>query len=193
MVDALLSHRSSAGQFGAVVVVIVAVLGLLSSLLQGFSGVGFVVVPIMAVCVVYVFGLRPVVHETADALEVRNPLRTIVVPWGAVTDAFFDDVLVIQAAAADIRCFSVPKPTWRSRSGGSTFLGGVAGRIRTPDLPDPAAGHVNVAIRILDLAARFGSGRSGSGQVEERWATDALAAVGIGVVALLVGVAAWLL
>jgi len=193
MVDALLSHRSSAGQFGAVVVVIVAVLGLLSALLQGFSGIGFVLVPIIALCVAYVFGLRPVVHETADALEVRNPMRTIVVPWGAVTDAFFVDVLVVQAAGTEIRCFSVPKPTWRSRSGGSTFLGGVAGRIRTPDLPDPTAGHANVASRVLDLAARFGSGRAKSGQVEQRWAPDSLAAVGIGVVALVIGVAAWLL
>ena len=173
--------------------VIVALLGLLSALLQGFSGIGFVVVPIIAACVAYLFGLRPVVHETAAGLEVRNPLRTIEVPWAAVTDAFFDDVLVVQAGACDIRCFAVPKPTWRSRSGGSTFMGGVAGRIRTPELPDPAVGRANVASRVLDVAAQFGSGRSGSMEVRRRWAPDAFVAVGLGVVALLVGMAAWLM
>jgi hypothetical protein len=193
MVDALLSHRSSAGQFGAVVVVIVAVLGLLSALLQGFSGIGFVVVPIMAVCVAYLLGLRPVVHETAAGLEIRNPFRTVEVPWAAVTDAFFNDVLVIEAGAVTVRCFAVPKPSWRNRSGGSTFMGGVAGRLRDPELPDPAMGRSNAADRIRDLAARFALGRSGTTDIGQRWAPDALAAAGLGVAALVVGMAAWLM
>ncbi len=144
----------------------------------------------------YVLGVRPAVLEGPAGLEVRNPLRTTVVPWAAVSDVDVVDVLRVRSGEDYVRCFAVPRrrppPSMLSSA---TTTGGML-PARNPDQGwQPKSGEPRaqaLARRLVEMRDRHGRGYAGAVQpgqpeaVTTQWAPDALAALGLGVALALV-------
>ncbi|GIH89588.1 PH domain-containing protein [Planobispora siamensis] len=64
---------------------------------------------------VYITCLRPAVVLTEESLQVRNPLRTVSVPWAGVEGVTVSHAITINAAGRVIRCWT-PQTTARERA-----------------------------------------------------------------------------
>jgi uncharacterized membrane protein len=105
------AHRLGAGRYVSWLIVVVCVLGAVDIVASGQVGsyAGALLV-IGAVCLVaYVLGMRPAVLEEVEGVRVRNPLRTAVIPWVAVTHVDVTDVLRVHADDRVVRCFAIPR------------------------------------------------------------------------------------
>ena len=191
------AHRLVVGRGVAFLVAGVSLLGVLDVLRRGQLGAyGAAVCLLLAVtAAAYVLGMRPAVLEGPAAVEVRNPMRTTVVPWDALTDADVVDVLRLRAGDREVRCFAVPRrrpPMTGVRSAMST---GFMLPAKDPGRGwEPAAGEPRaqaLAHRLRDLSVQHSSRGSGAAQPEPgaaalktRWAPDAVVAVALVVVLL---------
>jgi Bacterial PH domain len=186
------AHRLVVGRGVAVLLAVLSVLGVLDVLRLGQLGSqGAAVCLLLAVpAAAYVLGMRPGVLEGPAAIEVRNPMRTTVVPWDALTDVDVADVLRLRVGDREVRCFAVPRrrPSMTGvRSAMSTGFMLPAkdpGRGWEPEAGQPRAQAL--AQRLRDLAAehrRLGSGpgqpRAAAAEVTTRWARDAVVAVAL--------------
>jgi hypothetical protein len=196
------THRLTTGRVVAWVLGVAALIGVADIVRRGLVGsYGSAVCLLLAVLpVVYVLGIRPAVLEGPNALEVRNPLRTTIVPWGAVDDVDVVDVLRIRYGGEHeryVRCFAVPRrrpaPTMlRSASTtGQMLPAKEPDRGWQPSAGDPRA--VALAHRLKDLRDWHGRGYAGApkgppGEVEVHWAPDALVAVVLAVALLVAAV-----
>jgi hypothetical protein len=148
---------------------------------------------------VYVLGIRPALLEGPTALEVRNPLRTTVIPWSAVSDLDVVDVLRVRVGEEYVRCFAVPRrrpPPSVLRSAATT------GQMLPAKDPDrgwqPPVGEPRseaLAQRLRDMRDVHGRGYAGApqptppGPVTTRWAPDALVALAVGALLLVAALA----
>ncbi|GII03493.1 PH domain-containing protein [Planobispora takensis] len=64
---------------------------------------------------VYITCLRPAVILTEESLRVRNPFRTVSVPWADVDDVVVSHAITITAAGRVVRCWT-PQTTARERA-----------------------------------------------------------------------------
>jgi hypothetical protein len=138
---------------------------------------------------VYVLGVRPAVLEGPTTLEVRNPLRTTVVPWSAVDDVDVVDVLRVRTGEEYVRCFAVP----RRRPAPSVLRSAASTGMMLPAKePEQGWQPPSGAPRAQALADRLRGMRDVHGRrsgqptaapepVTTRWAPDALVALGLGV------------
>lgn len=118
--------------------------------------------------VAYVFGLRPAVVEEPTRVLVVNPMRTVAVPWAAVTDVDVTDVLRVHAGPSVVRCFAVPRS--RMRSGPSAGFGLGLPRAEAADAGGRAPSRSDVVqARLLAAAEQLGGLRDDPGVVT-RWA-----------------------
>jgi hypothetical protein len=193
-------HRLTTGRVVAVAVAAAVVVLVLDAWRRGALGDsgGSVCLLLSLLPLAYVLGVRPAVVEGPAGLEVRNPLRTTVVPWTSVTDVDVTDVLRVRAGDQYVRCFAVPRrrpPPTALRSATSSGL------ILPPKEPDrgwePARGQSRaqaLADRLRSMRDRHGRGYAGEPVDLEppdpttRWAPDSLGALVVTVALLAVAV-----
>ena len=120
MVDAAPGYQAyylTAGRAAAWIVVIAAVFGAVDIVHSGQTRPDRAALLVIgAACLLsYILGMRPAVLEEVEGVCVRNPLRTCLIPWGAVTNVDVTDVLRVHAKDAVVRCFAVPRRRPRPR------------------------------------------------------------------------------
>jgi hypothetical protein len=196
------THRLTTGRVVAWVLGVGALLGVVDIVRRGLLGsYGPMVCALLAVVpVVYLLGVRPRLVEGPNALEVRNPLRTTFIPWAAVDDVDVTDVLRIRYGGDDetyLRCFAVPR---RRPAPSMLRSAATTGQILPAKNPDqgwqPPSGQPRAAAlaqRLKDLRDWHGRGYAGApkdppGEVVTRWAPDAVVAVAVAAVLVVVGV-----
>ncbi|NLU72269.1 PH domain-containing protein [Streptomyces sp. HNM0575] len=166
---------------------------------------------VFAVPLVVAFTLRPAVYASAQRLRVRNPFRTVDVPWGTVEgvrSGYSSEVLV--AGGGKYQLWSIPvslrarnrafrrtERAARAAADGTTAaaparpvglfgLGGVPG--------DDGGEHRAPSDQAIDelraLAADHGDSPSAQGGVTVRWAYEIAAPALLGAIALAVLLAA---
>jgi len=185
------AHRLTTGRVVAIAASAFVLLGVADVWRRGQLGAyGWSVCAMLAIVpLAYVFGVRPAVLEAPAGLEVRNPLRTTVMPWTAVSDVDVVDVLRVRSGEQYVRCFAVP----RRRPAPTAFLSAAStGLILPPKEPgrgwQPAKGQPRaqaLADRLRSMRDRHGLGYAGQPVVDHppepttRWAPDALIALGV--------------
>lgn len=187
------THRLTTGRVVAIVVAAVVLIVAVDAWRRGeLRADGPAICLLLAVLpLIYVLGLRPALLEGPLALEVRNPLRTTIVPWSAVTEVDVVDVLRIRVGDRDeVRCFAVPRrrPAPSAlRSASSTGLVLPPRDPRSgwePPPREPRAEALAQRLRDMrDLHGRAAAAAEGSpATVTTTWAPDALAALALSAV-----------
>jgi hypothetical protein len=69
---------------------------------------------VLVVCASYLLGVRPAVMEFPDALRVLNPIRTVHIPWSLITEVRVKDVVIVDTATSQTRCYALPRRERRS-------------------------------------------------------------------------------
>jgi len=189
-------HRLALGRLLAVLWFVGVGLALFDITRRGMLGTygGWALLLVSSALVAYTFGLRPAVVENPSGLVVRNPVRTVEVPWSAVTDTDATDVLRVHAGATVVRCFAVPysRPARSAKSSGGTAGGTLTGLSPLPaaqEAPGQARGPgvgrgALLADRIMRLAEQYGSGDPRP--VGQAWAPDGAGAMAAALVLVLV-------
>lgn len=191
-----LTHRLTTGRAVAWVVGIFALVLVIDTARRGqlLASADTVCLLLALLPAVYVLGVRPAVVEEPTALEVRNPLRTTVVPWAAVSDVDVTDVLRVRYGETYLRCFAVPRRRPAPSMLRSATTTGQMLPAKDPERGwQPPSGEPRAAAlaqRLRDLRDWHGRGYAGAlpatppADVVTTWAPDAL--VALGAVALLV-------
>ena len=69
---------------------------------------------LLVIGISYLLGVRPCVMELPSELRVCNPIRTVHIPWAAISDIHVKDVVIVDIADRSIRCFGLPRRERRS-------------------------------------------------------------------------------
>ncbi|WP_016907811.1 PH domain-containing protein [Streptomyces xiaopingdaonensis] len=158
----------------------------------------FVVVPL-----VVAFTLRPAVFAGERRLRVRNPFRTVSVPWGAVESLRSGYSSEVVADGRTYQLWSIPvslrarnKATrhnervaaGRPPSAAGGLFGGrtMPSVAKEPEQTDRRAPSDQAMDDLRSLAERHGADGDRAGGVAVRWAYEVLAPAAAGVVALAV-------
>ncbi|MFI1679378.1 PH domain-containing protein [Streptomyces sp. NPDC020607] len=149
---------------------------------------------LLAVPLIVAFTVRPVVYANDDRLRIRNPFRTITLPWASVAtlrSGYSNEVLT--GAGTKFQLWAIPvsmrgrKRAARRRSmaaasgdptGGRPFLDPTAP-------PTRAAGDLSMD-ELRELAERRADAESAQGEPVVRWAYEILAPCAAGAVLLAV-------
>lgn len=193
------SYRSPAALVGGVLLLVLAAWLGGDALVRGAAHTKLLAVAglLFAVPLVTAFTLRPLVRAGADRLVVRNPFRTITLPWAAVEDlraSFSSEVFTTDGTKYQL--WSIPV-SLRQRKKANRQAARAAGR---PDHHDPHQGPAPVAPppratadRALDELRELrerGAKRDGAqGTPVVKWAYEVVVPCVVGAVALAVLVA----
>ncbi|MFF4454826.1 PH domain-containing protein [Streptomyces goshikiensis] len=152
-------------------------------------------VALCAVPLIVAFTLRAAVFANDDRLRIRNPFRTIVLPWAAVDAVRAGYSAEVLAEGRKFQLWSVPVSLReRKKANRQQFSrrGGLTGKGLQVQKPEGAAagpqraGADKVVDELRELAER-GAARAGAqGGVTVRWAYEIIAPAAIGAVALVV-------
>ncbi|MDT0342284.1 PH domain-containing protein [Streptomyces litchfieldiae] len=150
---------------------------------------------------VIAFTLRPAVFASDERLRVRNPFRTITLPWTAVEGIRASYSSEVLAGGTKYQMWAIPVSLrQRSRAtrhneelasgkaprGGLLgFGGGGLAASQQPGGERTAPGDVAVA-ELRELAERHGEGEPPEGAVTVRWSYEILAPLAVGAVALII-------
>ncbi|MFI9047709.1 PH domain-containing protein [Streptomyces sp. NPDC053427] len=143
---------------------------------------------LLGVPLVFAFTLRPAVRAGADLLTVRNPFRTITLPWGAVEDlraAFSSEVFTsdgkYQMWAIPVSLRQRKKATRQATRGAAKarFGGGA-------DAPAPRATADQALDELREIKERAKDRESAKGEPRVRWAYPVIAPSVVGVIGLAV-------
>ncbi|WP_129841999.1 PH domain-containing protein [Streptomyces sp. RFCAC02] len=164
---------------------------------------------LLAVPLVVAFTFRPAVFASDDLLRVRNPFRTVTLPWGEVETVragYSSEVLTTGGAKYQLWAIPVSLRA-RSRaqrrsardgeSGGRTPRGGRLGGFGGfggPDSehgapqfgPSKGAQADQTVLELRELAERRHEKPEAQGTVTVRWSWETMAPAAVGLVALLV-------
>ncbi|MBW1596819.1 PH domain-containing protein [Streptomyces sp. JJ38] len=147
---------------------------------------------------VVAFTLRPAVFAGADAVRIRNPFRTITVPWGAVVSirSVFSNELVVEdsrkfqlwAIPVSLRARRVAQRRNERRAAGKSGRGYVAGGLFglgggtvSDDDSSPSKATGDEAVATLRELAELNEGKKGEPTV--RWAYEILVPAVVGALA----------
>lgn len=152
-------------------------------------------VALCAVPLIVAFTLRAAVFANDDRLRIRNPFRTIVLPWAAVDAVRAGYSAEVLAEGRKFQLWSVPVSLReRKKANRQQFSrrGGLTGKGLQVQKPGGAAagpqraGADKVVDELRELAER-GAARAGAqGGVTVRWAYEIIAPAAIGAVLLVV-------
>ncbi|MER5886921.1 PH domain-containing protein [Streptomyces sp. NPDC001941] len=150
---------------------------------------------LFAVPLVVAFTIRPAVHANDDRLRIRNPFRSIVLPWGAVADvrASYSSEVFTQDGAK-YQLWAVPVSLRQRKR---------AARRQSAKALDDPYGRTTVHARVTDsnsrtapadqtvtdlraLAERSASRPTAQGEPQVRWAYEVLAPALAGLLVLVV-------
>ncbi|MFF2400436.1 PH domain-containing protein [Streptomyces goshikiensis] len=148
-----------------------------------------------AVPLIVAFTLRAAVFANDDRLRIRNPFRTIVLPWASVDAVRAGYSAEVLAEGRKFQLWSVPVSLReRKKANRQQFSrrGGLTGKGLQVQKPEGAAagpqraGADKVVDELRELAER-GADRAGAqGGVTVRWAYEIIAPAAIGAVAVVV-------
>ncbi|MCC3652072.1 PH domain-containing protein [Streptomyces sp. S07_1.15] len=145
---------------------------------------------LLAVPLVVAFTFRPAVFAGEDRLRVRNPFRTIALPWGAVEGVRAGYSSEVFAEGRTFQLWAIPvslrarKKTAR-RSARSAAADDVRGASPAGAGPDRAPADEAVS-ELAELAERYARRETAQGTAEVRWAYEVLAPAAAGAVLLAV-------
>ncbi|WP_367044529.1 PH domain-containing protein [Streptomyces sp. Je 1-332] len=154
---------------------------------------------LLAVPLVVAFTLRPAVYANDDRLRVRNPFRTITLPWASVSglrSGYSNEVLTQSGTKYQLWAIPVSlrgrKKAARRRSqamaAGDPSVGGPGLRASTRpgQPPSQRAAGDQVMDDLRDLSEQRAAAKSAQGEPEVRWGYEILAPAVAGVVLLAV-------
>ncbi|MET9108663.1 PH domain-containing protein [Streptomyces zhihengii] len=152
-------------------------------------------VALFAVPLIVAFTFRPAVHVNDERLRIRNPFRTVTVPWGAVADvrASYSSELVTQSGTK-YQLWAIPVSLRQRKRAARRQMQRAAddphGRTSvTADVSDDESRMAPADRTIAELRAtaeRLGSRPETQGEPTTRWAFELLAPLGAGAVLALV-------
>ncbi|MFD3514090.1 PH domain-containing protein [Streptomyces sp. NPDC058657] len=192
--------RSGANVFWGVLMLVVALWLAVDAMVKGdaqtawvaLAGLAFVAPPVIA------FLIRPAVYANADRLRIRNPLRTVVLPWAAVDAVRTSYSSEVLAGGAKYQLWAVPvslrkrkkavRNQVRAASAPDTRSGGGSSSGRpTADSGDHHLAASDQTVRDLQDLAEAGASRPGArGEISVRWAYELMVPCALGLVALIV-------
>ena len=151
---------------------------------------------ILAVPIVVAFTVRPAVYANEDRLRIRNPFRTITLPWAAVSglrsgysnEVFTQDGTKYQLWAIPVSLRGRKKAARRQSQGvaaGDPSVG--TGANRRPGHTDPLrAPGDQIMDDLREIAERRAAAESAQGEPVVRWSYETLAPTVAGAVLLAV-------
>ncbi|MFF5426095.1 MULTISPECIES: PH domain-containing protein [unclassified Streptomyces] len=172
------AYRSPLGIAGGVFLLLLACLFAGDAVLRGEGRTPWLALAglLLAVPLIVAFTIRPVVYANADRLRVRNPFRTITLPWSAVADVragYSSEVFTQEGAKYQL--WAVPVSLRKRKKAarlGARAAGEAAGSFDSAGRAAPT----DRAIAELRELAEAGTGRPGAqGGPEVRWAYEILA------------------
>lgn len=150
---------------------------------------------LFAVPLIVAFTFRPAVYVNDERLRIRNPFRTITLPWGAVADirAGYSSEVVTQSATK-YQLWAIPVSLRQRKRAARRQMQRATddphGRTSvTADVSDDEARMAPADRTIAELRAtaeRLGSRPDAQGEPTTRWAVELLAPLGAGAVLLAV-------
>ncbi|MCX4527700.1 MULTISPECIES: PH domain-containing protein [unclassified Streptomyces] len=152
-------------------------------------------VALCAVPLIVAFTLRAAVFANDDRLRIRNPFRTIELPWASVDAVRAGYSAEVLAEGRKFQLWSVPVSLReRKKANRQQFSrrGGLTGKGLRADQPEGTAaeprraGADKVVDELRELAERGASRAGAQGSVKVRWAYEIIAPAVIGAVALVV-------
>ncbi|RST06289.1 PH domain-containing protein [Streptomyces sp. WAC07149] len=151
-----------------------------------------IAVALLAVPLIVAFTLRPAVFANDDRMRIRNPFRSIELPWAAVDAVRAGYSAEVLAEGSKYQLWSVPVSLRERKKAGRQYSrrealrgkGMAAGDTGSePDAP-PRAAADRAVDELRELAER-GAGRPGAqGGVRVRWAYEIIAPAVVGAVLL---------
>lgn len=193
-------YRSPGAMAGGVLMLAVGVLLVADVLVDGstrerlLSAAGL----LLTLPLVVAFTLRPAVFAGAERMRVRNPFRTVTVPWGAVESVRSGYSSEVVADGSTYQLWAVPV-SLRARNraarhnervaagrppvGGGMFGLGGAPVVGEEDTGTKRAPSDRTIDELRELAARHGESTPAQGTVTVRWAYEILGPALAGAVA----------
>ncbi|MEV7197123.1 PH domain-containing protein [Streptomyces sp. NPDC093510] len=149
---------------------------------------------LFAVPLVVAFTVRPAVYANDDRLRVRNPFRTITLPWAAIAtlrSGYSNEVLT--NAGAKYQLWAIPvslrgrKKAARRQSQAAASGDPTGGRpFLDPSVPPTRASGDQSMDELRELAEQRADAPSAQGEPEMRWAYEIVVPCAVGAVLLAV-------
>ncbi|MFF5500884.1 PH domain-containing protein [Streptomyces roseolus] len=190
-------YRSNFGIAGGVFLLALALVFAGDALVRGEGRTPWLALAglLLAVPLITAFTLRPAVRANEDRLRIRNPFRSILLPWAAVADVragYSSEVFTHEGAKYQLWAMpvSLRQRKKAARQAARASQDDPHGRTSvTADVRDSAAriaaGDQNVA-DLREMAERY-QGRAGAqGAPAVRWAYEIIAPAVVGLVLLVV-------
>ncbi|PWI43814.1 PH domain-containing protein [Streptomyces sp. ICBB 8177] len=197
------AFRSPMGVVGGVLLLALGLWLVIDAMLHGTGRTPWLALAVLVLGapLVYAFTLRPVVYAGEARMLVRNPFRTITIPWAAVEAVRSGYTSEVLAGGRTFQLWSVPvsmrarkrasRQAMRAAAGGDTAAapsrGPVFGRGGTAaaDGP-PRAQSDQVVDQLNELAERNAPKEGAKGEVAVRWAYEVIAPAVVGAIATVV-------
>ncbi|MFJ1575983.1 PH domain-containing protein [Streptomyces sp. NPDC088182] len=187
--------RSSGGMVGGGLLLALTLWIGGDALFRGTGGTPWLALAAMLFLVplVIAFSLRPAVYANADRLRIRNPFRTITLPWGAVSTVRAQ--FSCEALTEDGRKFqlwAVPVSLRQRKRANRAQLRGASGRASGGASGGAGAAEVRMAqadrtvADLRELSDGAESRPSAQGEPTVRWAYEVLAPAAAGLIVLIV-------
>ncbi|RYJ24821.1 membrane protein [Streptomyces sp. L-9-10] len=187
--------RSSGGMVGGGLLLALTLWIGGDALFRGTGGTPWLALAAMLFLVplVIAFSLRPAVYANADRLRIRNPFRTITLPWGAVSTVRAQ--FSCEALTEDGRKFqlwAVPVSLRQRKRANRAQLRGASGRASGGAGSGAGAAEVRMAqadrtvADLRELSDGAESRPSAQGEPTVRWAYEVLAPAAAGLIVLIV-------
>ncbi|WP_330332248.1 PH domain-containing protein [Streptomyces sp. NBC_00536] len=139
-----------------------------------------------AVPLIVAFTLRPAVFANDNRMRVRNPFRTVELPWAAVDAVRAGYSAEVLAEGAKYQLWSIPV-SLRERKKANRRAGRAAAAETPKNAADAAQAGADKAVHeLMELAERGASRAGAQGSVRVRWSYEIIAPAAIGAVALIV-------
>ncbi|UQA93420.1 PH domain-containing protein [Streptomyces halobius] len=189
------SYRSPAALAGGVLLLALALWLGGDALLRGSAHTKLTALfaLVLLVPLVVAFTLRPVVRAGEERLVVRNPFRTITLPWGAVENLRASYSAEVFSSGGKYQMWAVPvslrqrkKANRRAERGAKASARGGFGLGGSDAGPAPRATADQTMDELRDIREQRGGSESAQGEPVVRWAYEIIAPCVVGAVGLAV-------
>ncbi|GAB7031411.1 PH domain-containing protein [Streptomyces sp. NPDC021749] len=187
------SYRSPASLVGGVLLLLLGGWLGADALLRGtpHTRLTTVFALLLGVPLVAAFTLRPLVRAGDERLTVRNPFRTITLPWGAVEELRASFATEVFTTAGKFQLWAIPVSLRQRKKANRQALRG-AGADAPRFGPDAGAGPVPRAMadqaldELREIKERVAGRADAQGEPVVRWSYGILAPLAVGAVGLAV-------
>ncbi|NLU66732.1 PH domain-containing protein [Streptomyces sp. HNM0574] len=198
-------YRSPAGMAGGVLLLALGVWLGVEAALTGSGRTPWIALAglLFMAPLVVAYTLRPAVHAGDERLRVRNPFRTVTVPWGTVESVRSGYSSEVVADGTKYQLWAIPvslrarKRAARhnervasgrppARGGGLFGLGGAPAVATPEDTEEKRAPSDRTIDELRELAEQHADSPPAQGHVTVRWAYEILGPAALGAAALVV-------